>query len=749
MTRVPGASGAFARTTDVADFGWAPSWLEAPLPNGDDRPACVLVFDDRRIGPVLCEELRRRGHHVVRVVAGDAFESRGDEYALAPARDAYERLVLELVRIGKTPARVVHLWLTGPTSGAFADHEAGFESVSHLCRALGARAITCDIAVFTSGALQVADEPVPHPSRATVLGPVRVVPREIAGISIRMVDLEAEPEAAPRLRERIERAIGARIAPRRDAAADHLARIVCDEVAGGASPGVFAYRGGTRYEERFAPLRLEEAPPDELGLRERGTYVVAGLGTLGLAVAELLAEHARANLVLVDRDEPPSGDESAREPACFAAIARMKQSGSEVLVLGADLASAEQVEHALRLARDRFGPIHGAIHAAGHANRTEGARAESDAVLSPKVFETMALGRAIGDEPLDFFVLSSSVSTAVGPPGAIDDVAGSAFVEAYARSRRGHNTFTVAIAWGPLGGARGLTSREAAGALGRVLAGERRPVIAVSSIDLAAWNTELGEARPAPPSRAPPPPEPEASFQHLVALGEDRSEPPFFFVCFDGVARVRPLARALRRRVYALRTRSPFESIEGLARVYADEITRARPDGPYLLGAVHEAGALGFETARQLRASGARVALLAMIGARAPVVRDVRGRIDFHVDRMKKRGLRHAAEWTRARVEREAARVRAFLDDGVAGAARRALDRYEWMREPGRIALFRVGPERAGVGHGWDHWAEAVDVFELRGEPSGDVEGIAAPLTTRALARGLDDAVERALASAE
>jgi hypothetical protein len=105
MTGAPSAFEALARKSDLAEFGWAPEWREAPLAASTVRPACLLVFDDGSVGPVLCERLRRKGHHLVRAIAGDALELGDDECVLAPSPDAYDRLIAELVRRGRRTAR--------------------------------------------------------------------------------------------------------------------------------------------------------------------------------------------------------------------------------------------------------------------------------------------------------------------------------------------------------------------------------------------------------------------------------------------------------------------------------------------------------------------------------------------------------------------------------------------------------------------------------------------------------------------
>jgi acyl carrier protein len=113
-----------------------------------------------------------------------------------------------------------------------------------------------------------------------------------------------------------------------------------------------------------------------------------------------------------------------------------------------DLESMRQV---LEEGRQRFGALHGVIHAAGTLDDGVIPLKEHDAaaaVLAPKVKGTLNLDALLGDDPLDFLVLFSSVSSFIGLPGQVDYSAANAFLDAYAHhrtSRRG--AFTVAVNW--------------------------------------------------------------------------------------------------------------------------------------------------------------------------------------------------------------------------------------------------------------------------------------------------------------
>ncbi len=123
--------------------------------------------------------------------------------------------------------------------------------------------------------------------------------------------------------------------------------------------------------------------------------------------------------------------------------------GGEVIVAEGDVTHLDDCQRVIQLARTSFGSLDGIIHAAGVLDdgplllktRDRAAR-----VLNPKVQGTLSLSQAVGDSPLDFFALFSSVSTLLAPAGQIDYVAANSFLDAFAASRPESNR--VAINWG-------------------------------------------------------------------------------------------------------------------------------------------------------------------------------------------------------------------------------------------------------------------------------------------------------------
>jgi thioesterase domain-containing protein/acyl carrier protein len=108
----------------------------------------------------------------------------------------------------------------------------------------------------------------------------------------------------------------------------------------------------------------------------------------------------------------------------------------------------------------------------------------------------------------------------------------------------------------------------------------------------------------------------------LVTIQAAGSRPPFF--CMHGAGGTVLMYRDLSRHLgddqpfYGLQSQGldgsspPLTQIEDMAGLYAREIRRVQPRGPYFLGGYCMGGTVAFEVAQQLQAEGETVALLAL-----------------------------------------------------------------------------------------------------------------------------------------
>lgn len=186
-------------------------------------------------------------------------------------------------------------------------------------------------------------------------------------------------------------------------------------------------------------------PADQIEFRcrpDRAYIVTGGLRGFGLATAEWLAERGARHLFLLTR----SGKADAEGES---AIQRMRQLGVQVTALAADAGSVSELEKTLELAR-RSAPIGGIIHAAAVYQDEMLPQCSSGGLH--RVFHAKAVGgwnlhQLTLQDPLDFFVLYSSISALIGNPGQASYVAANAFLEGLTEARVARRLPALAVGW--------------------------------------------------------------------------------------------------------------------------------------------------------------------------------------------------------------------------------------------------------------------------------------------------------------
>ena len=494
------AEPALVKEPDMALWGYRPVWKQslADYELGvESMPRTWLFFlDGLGTGAALVERLRAHGHTVTTVSQGDAFIRRSaDDYLLCPELGAsgYTSLMQALAADGRLPDRIVHLWLltaredARPGSNFFhRNQECGFYSLVYLAQAFADVEMPSQfqVTVVTNGMHRVGAEPLPSPEKATILGPGLVMPREIAGASVRLIDVElpAEPEETPR-------GLFARRKKPAATAGHALEDALWPDLLGAFGSEVVAYRNGKRWTRSHGRHRLDQAEAGKALLRKGGAYLfTGGLGDIATLFAGELAERFAARIVLLGRTPLPAREEweAYRRQTRFdpirhgiEAILRLEAKGAEVLYCRADVTNPDSMAMAIRAAQERFGRIDGVFHTAGVVDDApmQAKTVESiEAVLAPKLLGTRVLDEALKDVDLDFCVLFSSTSTVTAPAGQVDYVAANAYLDAYAEScadlagRR-----TISLHWG-IWNELGLAARGTGQSVERDAIAETAPV---------------------------------------------------------------------------------------------------------------------------------------------------------------------------------------------------------------------------------------------------------------------------------
>ncbi len=268
------------------------------------------------------------------------------------------------------------------------------------------------------------------------------------------------------------------------------------EIGGTGSERQAAYRENVRHVEELQAAEPEASPLAPFAIKGDGAYIITGgTGGLGLEMGKTLAGMGAKSIHLLSRT-------GAVTQEMRPAIAIMEAAGSVVESHVADVCLTDRLAEVMADIRGRYGKISGVVHAAGIAGsgflalKSEATFLE---VLAPKISGTLNLHELTKDDPLDLFVLFSSVASLLGLPGQGDYSSASAFLDSFAAFRRSAGRPALSIGW-PAWKEAGMAVREGNArdtlfAAITNLQGKRALASALRQRLAHVW---VGEFRPAP-----------------------------------------------------------------------------------------------------------------------------------------------------------------------------------------------------------------------------------------------------------
>ena len=178
-------------------------------------------------------------------------------------------------------------------------------------------------------------------------------------------------------------------------------------------------------------------------IRRDGSYLVTGgLSGLGLHAARWLAQHGAGRIVLVGR----RGVTSEAAPV----LQQLRDRGTEVIAEALDVSDESALTALLERIRAEGPPLRGVLHSAGVLDDAELMRQNAERfarVFAPKVQGGRLLDNLTRQDPLDWFVLFSSIAGVIGSPGQCNHSAANAFLDVLAQERRRQGLPALSIDW--------------------------------------------------------------------------------------------------------------------------------------------------------------------------------------------------------------------------------------------------------------------------------------------------------------
>jgi acyl transferase domain-containing protein len=474
------------KNPEIDHWFYIPSWKRThPVRSGPEKPVedkthWIILMDESGLGRRISNRLRTDGHPVIAVTRGAAFSQTGEaSFTVNPAMPRDFQALLKALRKDDHPSfKVLHLWsLTGAMADADPSPDAGLRdmlnrgtfSLLFLTQAIAKSGGTGEMIVIADGLQEVTGNEAIHPGKTALLGLATVISQEHSSLRCRSIDIEVLETGHPRPAELPDRLID---------------RLMMEISTNTAEPET-AYRGQFRWVRCFEPFPVKTPAALPPLLRKQGVYwITGGLGEIGLILARHLARTVQARLVLSGRSEIPERgtwrDRTAgQDPEDsvkrrIRAIQEIESLGGAVLVCRADAADETAMQKVLTRALDQFGQLNGVIHAAGRtgiqAMRSveETDHAVCEAHFGPKIHGVCVLERVLGDLPLDFCILMSSLSSVLGGLGFGAYAAANRFMDAFAVLKSGKTAVPwISVDWD---GWQTTKSKEAETALGTSVA---------------------------------------------------------------------------------------------------------------------------------------------------------------------------------------------------------------------------------------------------------------------------------------
>jgi acyl transferase domain-containing protein/surfactin synthase thioesterase subunit/D-arabinose 1-dehydrogenase-like Zn-dependent alcohol dehydrogenase/acyl carrier protein len=418
----------------LAHWFYQLEWPEVPPPAAPTTPSSAgdwLVLADRgSVGRALADALTTRGHAVTLLVAG------------APPSVIIEHLT------GHESWRGI-VYLGGLDAIVPADTqitEVGEITQAAMMPLLAAMQVLSKcptpphLWIVTRGACLLGTQGNTAPCQTTLWGLGRVAALEHPAARAGLLDLD--PQGDP----------------------TEIEMLACEILSPDAEDQV-VFRGRRRHAARLSEsAKAPHSTP--LALTAEGSYLITGgLGALGHWVAKWLVERGARHIILTSRHSLPARAEwdNPQTPELrsrIAAIKDLESQGAQVTVSAVDVGdfSAMQV-----LLSGINPPLRGVVHTAGVV--TDGLLAHQDGsrlrqVLHPKVLGAWNLHVLTREQPLDFFILFSSIATALGLMGQGTYAAANAFLDGLAAMRRTQGLPALSIDWGLWEGGMGSAAQR-------------------------------------------------------------------------------------------------------------------------------------------------------------------------------------------------------------------------------------------------------------------------------------------------
>ncbi len=430
---------------------WQARAIRQQWPQVIDGGVVLIMEDEAGLGKALCEQLRQRRQHCIRVEQGACFEQLGeDHYRIEPGSETdYHKLLVALIAEHIMVRHVVHLWGYSPRRMESLQgehikeaHNRGVLSVLHLIQALeyqwrqerqerqeeqeqGDSTLNRLVVVSNQVAYVKANEDVAY-EKAPIPGLLKTLAQEFPWVQCMHVDVPAD-----------------------DPAQDVLH--IIQELYQNQEDQEVAYRASQRFVACLEHIDWSAETTQPLPLVQQGFYLLSGgLGGLGYELARYLLQKYHAHLLLLGRtpiaqeqQKHTTTDANSETPATrLALLQELARHGGAVHYAAIDVCDLEGLQLEVSKAQKEWQhPLNGIFHLAGTFHEQEllhESAQQFQQMLHAKVEGTWTLHQLLKDRPGTLFVSFSSVNAFFGGRGVGAYAAANSFLESFAYYQRVH-----------------------------------------------------------------------------------------------------------------------------------------------------------------------------------------------------------------------------------------------------------------------------------------------------------------------